>query len=89
MAGANERAGFIDAPDMNAKKNMSKPTIPPIAIAPKPFSPFLCTTTKITAISRAEANTSTPNIKGRDMHCLELAFRKASLRQLLYKKASE
>ena len=32
MAGANERAGFIDTPDINAKKNMSKPTIPPIAI---------------------------------------------------------
>ena len=31
-AGARERAGFIEAPDMNAKKNMSKPTIPPITI---------------------------------------------------------
>jgi hypothetical protein len=30
--GANERAGFIDAPDTNAKKNMSKvirTTVPP------------------------------------------------------------
>ena len=29
IAGPNERAGFIDAPDINARKNMSSPTIPP------------------------------------------------------------
>ena len=40
-AGANERAGFIDAPDINAKKNMSKPTIPPITIPLKPLNPFI------------------------------------------------
>ena len=64
-AGANERAGFIDAPDINAKKNMSKPTIAPITIPLKPLKPFVYTTIKITAISKAEANTSTPNIKGK------------------------
>jgi hypothetical protein len=37
-AGARERAGFIEAPDMNAKKNMSRPTIPPITIPLKPLS---------------------------------------------------
>jgi len=30
-AGAKERAGFIEAPDMNAKK-ISNPTMPPIAV---------------------------------------------------------
>jgi hypothetical protein len=28
IAGANERAGFIEAPDIKARKNMSRPTIP-------------------------------------------------------------
>ena len=40
-AGANERAGFIDAPEMKAKKKISKPTIPPIAIPLKPFNPLV------------------------------------------------
>ena len=40
-AGAKERAGFIEAPDMNAKKNISNPTVPPIAIPPKPLSPLV------------------------------------------------
>ena len=40
-AGANERDGFIDAPDINAKKSISKPTIPPITIAPKPLKPLV------------------------------------------------
>jgi hypothetical protein len=31
-AGAREQDGFIEAPDMNAKKKMSRPTIPPITI---------------------------------------------------------
>ena len=63
-AGASERAGFIEAPDINAKKNMSKPTIPPITIPLNLFRPLVYTTTKITAIKRAEANTSIPNIRG-------------------------
>ena len=54
-AGARERAGFIEAPDMNAKKNMSKPTIPPITIPLKPFRPFVYTTVRMTAINSAEA----------------------------------
>ena len=29
-AGASERAGFIEAPDINAKKKISNPTIAPI-----------------------------------------------------------
>ena len=40
-AGANERAGFIDAPEINARNKMSNPTIPPIAIPPNPFKPFV------------------------------------------------
>ena len=34
-AGAKERAGFIEAPEINDKKNMSKPTMPPMAIPPR------------------------------------------------------
>jgi hypothetical protein len=64
-AGARERAGFIEAPDINAKKNISRPTIPPITIPLNPFRPLVYTTTKITAISRAEASISIPNIRGR------------------------
>ena len=36
-AGVKERAGFIEAPDINAKKNISNPTIPPIAIPLNPL----------------------------------------------------
>lgn len=36
-AGAREWSGFIEAADMNAKKNVSKPTIQPITIPPKPY----------------------------------------------------
>jgi hypothetical protein len=63
-AGANERAGFIDAPEIKAKKKISKPTIPPMAIPLKPFKPLVWTTRKITAIRRAEANTSIPKMSG-------------------------
>jgi len=45
-AGARERAGFIEAPDINAKKNISRPTIPPITIPLNPFRPLVYTTTK-------------------------------------------
>jgi len=58
-AGVNERAGFI-APEINTKKKISSPTIPPIAIPPKPLNPLVYTTMKITAIRRADANTSIP-----------------------------
>jgi len=61
-AGAKDLAGFMDAPEINDKKKMSKPTIPPIAIPLKPFNPFVCTTNKITTISSAEATISIPNI---------------------------
>ena len=40
-AGANERAGFIDAPDIKAKNKISSLTIPPIAIPLNPFKPFV------------------------------------------------
>ena len=40
-AGANERAGFIDAPDIKAKNKISSPTITPIATPPNPFKPFV------------------------------------------------
>jgi hypothetical protein len=69
--GASERAGFIDAPEINAKKNMSRPTIPPITIPLKPFRPLVYTTVKITAIKRAEASISIPNMNAEDMHSLE------------------
>jgi hypothetical protein len=64
-AGARERAGFIEAPDINAKKNISRPTIPPITIPLNPIRPLVYTTAKITAISRAEASISIPNMRGR------------------------
>jgi hypothetical protein len=46
-AGANERDGIIGAPDTNAKKNMSKPTIATITIPPKPLKPFVYVTTRV------------------------------------------
>jgi hypothetical protein len=61
-AGASGLAGFIDAPDVNPKKKISKPIIPPIAIPLNPFDPFVYTTSKITIISREEGKTSIPNI---------------------------
>src|SRR5215208_8013640 len=64
-AGARERAGFIEAPDINAKKNISRPTIPPITIPLKPFKPLVYTTTRITVINSADASVSIPNIRGR------------------------
>ncbi len=64
-AGAKERAGFMEAPEIKPKKSMSRTTIPPTAIPPKPLKPFLRTTTNMTAISRAEASTSVPNTKGK------------------------
>jgi hypothetical protein len=48
----------MEAPDINAKKNknISRLAIPsPIANPPKPFKPFVYTTTKMTTISKAEA----------------------------------
>ncbi len=39
--GVNERAGFMDAPDIKAKNKISSPTIPPIAIPLNPFKPFV------------------------------------------------
>ena len=43
---------------------MFNPTIPPIANPPSPLKPFLCPTTNITVISKAEDRTSTANIRG-------------------------
>jgi hypothetical protein len=40
-AGANDLVGFIDAPEMNARKNMSRLTIPSIAILPKRLKPLV------------------------------------------------
>ena len=57
-------AGLIDAPDINTKKNMSRPTIPPMSIPLYPLNPLAYTTTTITAINKADANTSIPNIVG-------------------------
>jgi len=62
IAGASDRAGFIDAPDINAKKRISGPTIPPMTKGPKTLSPLVYTTNNITPISKAEAKTSIPNI---------------------------
>ena len=62
-AGARGLAGFIDSPDMNPKKKISKPIIPPITIPLNPFNPFVYTR-KITIISREEGKTSIPNITG-------------------------
>ena len=43
-AGANERAGFIDAPEIKAKKKISNPTIPPMAI---PLNPSILWCTQL------------------------------------------
>ena len=51
-AGANEHAGFIDAPDINTKKKISSQTIPPTTSPPYPLNPLVWTTTTITAINR-------------------------------------
>jgi len=40
-AGAKERAGFIDAPEIKDKKKISSPTIPPMAMPPRPFNPLV------------------------------------------------
>jgi hypothetical protein len=61
-AGAKDRAGFMEATEINDKKKISNPTIAPIAIPLKPFSPFGYTTTRMTTIKRAEAAISTPKI---------------------------
>ena len=63
-AGASDRAGLIDVPDINAKKNMSRPTIPPMSIPLYPLNPLEYTTITIKAINKANANTSIPNIVG-------------------------
>src|SRR5215831_4561596 len=55
-AGAKERAGFMDAPEIKDIKKMSKPTMPPITIPLNPFSPLAYTTVSMTAIRRADAN---------------------------------
>jgi hypothetical protein len=54
----------MEAPDINAKKNISRPTIPPIAIPLKPLKPLVNTTTIITVIKSAEASISIPNMRG-------------------------
>lgn len=64
-AGASDLAGFMEAPDMTAKKKISRPTIPPIAIPLHPLSPLVWTTTKITAINNAVTRASTPKITGK------------------------
>ena len=40
-AGAKEQAGFIEGPDINAKKNISSPVMPLITIPLNPFSPLV------------------------------------------------
>lgn len=42
--GASARAGFIEAPEINAKNSISNPTIPPIATPLNPRRPFVYTT---------------------------------------------
>ena len=64
MAGANDLAGFMEAPEINAKKKMSRPTIPPITIPLKPLNPFVWITTMMTAINNAVTKISTPIMSG-------------------------
>lgn len=64
IAGANERTGFIEAPEIKDRKKMSNPTMPPMAIPLKFLNPFAYTTTKITPIRRDVAKTSTLKIRG-------------------------
>jgi hypothetical protein len=56
-SGASE-SGIIDAPSINAKKNILSSVISPIAIHAKPFKSFVLTPTKIAAISKDDYNTS-------------------------------
>ena len=63
-AGARDLVGFIDAPDTNPKKKISKPIIPLIVISQNPFNAFVYITSKITIFSKEEAKTSIPNIIG-------------------------
>ncbi len=58
-----ECVGFRDAPDINNKKNMSRLTILPIAIPLKPSKHFVYTNTRITIISKAGFNNSTPKMR--------------------------
>ncbi|MDW0189148.1 MAG: hypothetical protein QOA70_05805, partial [Nitrososphaeraceae archaeon] len=46
-------------------RNISNPTISPIAIPLKPLNPFVRTTAYITAINNNDAKTSTPKMKER------------------------
>ena len=55
----------MEAPEINERKKISKPTILPMSIPPKPLKPLAYTTIQITTINNAEARTSIPNIKGR------------------------
>ena len=43
-AGARALAGFIDAPEINAKNKISNATIPPIATPLNPLKPLVYTT---------------------------------------------
>lgn len=64
IAGAIDRAGFIDVPEMNDRKKISIPITEPIAIQPNPLSPFVDTASKIIPIKKAVAATSIPKIRG-------------------------
>jgi hypothetical protein len=56
--GARDLAGFIDAPHIDAKKKISKPTILPIAMPLNPLNAFVYTGSKITTTKKHEARTS-------------------------------
>jgi hypothetical protein len=53
-----ELVGFIAAPDMDSKKRIFKPTIPPISMPLNPFTPIIYTTSNVTTINKDEATTS-------------------------------
>ena len=59
--GASERIGFIDAPEIEPKKNTSRATVPAIIVLIKMVcSPFMLTAINILPIKNIVARISTP-----------------------------
>ena len=66
-AGAKERIGFIDAPEMGPRKNTSNATIPPTTALTITTCTFLTESiSKIPPIKNTVARISIPNIIGKE-----------------------
>ena len=64
--GANDLVGFIDAPEMKARKKILRPTMPLITRPPKPRRPWYGLPNNGCVINRAVAKTSIPKTNGED-----------------------